>query len=176
MTLHERIFPTTPDPRLVQARWAAGWGEAVSGFGYAAELLTRRREDFGATLDQAGIAIIFLQRHRAELVLKDLLYQLAGKAPSGHDLDKLWVACGTQISPLDQEAWSQFSAHRELIDVLHHADRSSTVFRYPQKVDGSNATRPNYIDLDELQKALEEFESAATRVIDYISDVRAAGP
>lgn len=176
MSLRHRIFPARRHPDLVQTQWAAGWGEAVSGFGYAAEYLTRHRKDFGATIDQVGIAIFYLQRHRVELALKQLMYGLTGDVLTGHCLDGLWRECETRVEPLDAQAWVDFAHHREIIDVLQAADASSTVFRYPVNSDGSAVERPAFIDLEALNDAVDQLEHSVSGYIDYWSELQAAGP
>lgn len=176
MSLRERIFPITKRPELVQTQWAPGWGAATSGFGYAASFLTRHRTEFGATIDQAGIAIIFLQRHRVELALKELLHEMTGHAPAGHSLEELWGKCEKDVGPLDTQAWTQFSDQRELIEVLNTVDGSSTVFRYPVDRNGTKVNRPEFIDLDALDEAVERFEYAVGGYIDYWTETQRAGP
>lgn len=175
MGLYDEIFPTAGHPDLVQTQWAPGWGAAVSGFGYAAGFLTRHRAQFGATIDQAGIAIIYLQRHRVELALKELMHTLTGQTPGGHDLDALWTKCAAEVGPLDPAAWADFAGYRELVDVLHAVDDSSTVFRYPTNRDGSSVDRPAFINLDALNEACEKFEYAVAGYIDYWSERKHAG-
>jgi hypothetical protein len=132
MPLSDDIFPTQRDPRHVQTEWSEGWFGAEAGFGYAAEYLTDHRGDFGATIDQAGIAVFFLQRHRVELALKGLLDAVGEKPPEGHSLRHVWGICQRVLKPKDAGAWATFAAdHKELMELMDGVDALSFTFRYP---------------------------------------------
>jgi hypothetical protein len=109
MALFDKIFPSQRDDGLVQNQWADGWLNGASGFGYAAEYLTESRKAFGATIGQVGLAVFFLQRHRAEMILKGLLNFAGAAATDKHGLVYLWDRCREVLKPLDATAWQQFA-------------------------------------------------------------------
>lgn len=93
MGIFEEIFPAERRMELAQTEWAEGWAAAAAGFGFAAEYLMKNASSLGATVDQAGLAIFFLQRHRVELILKNLLSMVEVPFPPTHSLQKLWQLC-----------------------------------------------------------------------------------
>jgi hypothetical protein len=70
MAVADEIFPQEQWFEYAETKYAAGWSDVFWGFGYAAKYLTKHRSELGALVDQAGVAIFFLQRHRVELGLK----------------------------------------------------------------------------------------------------------
>src|SRR4051794_32413225 len=101
MSVHDDIFPTHRREDFVQTEWAKGWAYAVIGFGYAARMLTEARAQMHANVDQIGLAVFYLQRHRIELVLKQALVDLgestATVARLPHRLDVLWRKFGELV-------------------------------------------------------------------------------
>lgn len=184
MTLEEEIFPSGQHVRLVQTRWTDGWEGVASGFAGAAKLLTDNRSQFGATIDQVGLAIIYLQRHRVEIAMKSLLFTCTGNVKRGHNLCTLWNECKKTIGP-SSEAWTDLARNTELVALLQKHDGRSTTFRYPADTKPSEAergelgnpgegqiadhhdheddenvgdnVRPPYVDLEALEKHVENF-------------------
>lgn len=170
MGLFDEIFPTKRDPRLVQTEWAGDWLDGAAGFGYAAERLTEHRDKFGALIDQAGLAVFFLQRHRVEMTLKGLLDAVGGDVTGKHGLLYLWELCKKALEPKDPAAWKQFAAdHRELVKVLDTVDQSSYTFRYPVDTKGRKASRPAFIDLEVLNEHVERMYFGAVGYVDHLS-------
>lgn len=155
---YREIFPTQRDPRFVQTEWAQGWGSMASGFGYAAEYLTRHRSDLGATIDQAGLAIFFIQRHRVELILKHMLDSLRAEIPGSHKMRVLWQHVGSAVTARDPTCWADFaSEHGGLLDALQRVDDTSFAFRYPVDRRGETMGRPAFVDLDALHERIENL-------------------
>lgn len=151
MGVYEEIFPDARSSQHVQTEWASGWNGTEFGFALAAEYLTKNRSTFGAMIDQVGLAVFFLQRHRVELALKGLLNLLGAEIPHTHSLDALWKRCGTAVSEEHPDEWREISdAHSELIAVLHAADNGSFAYRYPEDNKGNESVREKFIDLDQL--------------------------
>jgi HEPN domain len=162
MPLYDRLFPQKRSQRYVQTEWSDGWGDAAAAFGYAAEHLTDHAEEFGATWDQTGIAVFFLQRHRVELILKSLLDAAGADVPSHHRLRDLWDACRDALETQDPRDWKMFAeAHQELIDAINKADPDSMTFRYPVDKHGVGMKRPRFVDLRVLNETVEELEAHA---------------
>jgi hypothetical protein len=162
MPLYDRLFPQRRSVRYVQTEWSSGWGDTAATFGYAAEHLTEQAEEFGATWDQTGIAVFFLQRHRVELILKSLLDAADASVPTHHRLRELWDACRRPLEPQDAREWKSFAdAHRELIDALDKVNPDSMAFRYPVDKHGAGMKRPRFVDLGVLNEAVTELEAHA---------------
>jgi len=171
MTLLNQIFPSDRDERLVQTQWASDWLDGAAGFGYAANCLMQHVTELGALIDQAGLAIFFLQRHRVELALKGLLDAVGADVPNSHDLDYLWTHCEATVEPRDPDAWATFRAdHHELVQVLNGVDQSSFTFRYPVDTKGAKATRPEFIDLAILDKHVKDLHSGVSGYVGYLTE------
>jgi hypothetical protein len=167
---YKELFPDDRDPRLVQTEWATGWGSIASGFGYAAEKLTQGRSGFGATIDQAGLAIFFLQRHRVELILKHTIHALGVEVPGSHGLGLLWDCVRVAVEARDPAAWASFSAdHGGLIDALKRVDDTSFAFRYPVDRKGVAVDRPTFIDLDALHARIEDLYWHAGGLVGWLT-------
>lgn len=127
----------------------------------------------GATVDQAGLAVFFLQRHRVELVLKDLLGFLGVKFPATHSLGRLWRLCqeGFECSDLD---WEEFEAENgEFIDALIAVDDGAATFRFPVNHEGAQIDRPAFIDLKALNRHADKLYWEAAGCMDYVAEARA---
>src|SRR3954447_14709805 len=84
-----------------------------------AEYLTMHRGNFGAEIDQVGLAVFFLQRHRVEMTIKGVLDAVDADVPGSHDLAFLWGCSRKELESRDAGAWADFDArHMELIDAL----------------------------------------------------------
>jgi hypothetical protein len=176
MSIREEIFPVERREAYVQTEWSKGWGYAGIGYREAARFLTKERDRFGASVDQTGLAIFFLQRHRVELSLKELLDAL-GEAKRGielqHSLVRLWDAC-RELVGTDTLEWQQMNSGGELITVLDGADPGSYTFRYPVDNRGYESKRPQFINLDALGEHVDNFVSMIDGYLSYIEEVEHA--
>jgi hypothetical protein len=173
------IFPKRQHPNYVQTQWAEGWAFAVIGFGSAARMLTERRAEMHASVDQIGLAVFYLQRHRVELVMKQALVDLgedpANVAKYGHNLDVIWRALGTVVSAVDPAHWKHLDERfRDFVNTIHGADSGSFAYRYPVDKKGSEVQREDYIDLDALERYSEDFETGVGGYTDWIDEQRHA--
>jgi len=176
VSLADEIFPDTRHPDFVQTEWARGWGYGSIGFAEAARFLTEHTVDFHASIDQVGLVVFYLQRHRIELALKELLiahgFDLK-EIKSPHSLDALWNACEATISAAATEAWDYLrSTGAELIALLHEVDPDSDAFRYPVDRKGKKHERPNYIDLAALEKHVNALCEAINGYMAYSDQAR----
>ena len=174
MSIYGEIFPSDGRHEHVQTQWSGGWTSGASGFGYAAEFLTERARSFGATIDQAGLAVFFLQRHRVEMVLKDLLIFLKVEFKASHSLQYLWGLCEQGFGESELLSWPDFEAEQgEFVGALIFVDDGAVTFRFPADREGREVTRPQFIDLAALNRHTAAFESGAHGCIDYVSELRA---
>jgi hypothetical protein len=158
MGVYEEIFPSERRREYAQTEWAVGWAAAAAGFGFAAEQLTKNATSLGATVDQAGLAIFFLQRHRVELILKDLLVALEVEFPPTHSLSRLWELCQTGFEKNGALSWQKFEPdHAEFIEALSKVDDGAANFRFPVDRSGKEVSRPEFIDLAALNRHADEL-------------------
>jgi hypothetical protein len=176
VTVRDDIFPADRDPAYVQTEWAEGWGFSVIGFGYAARILTEHRYEMNASVDQIGLAIFFLQRHRVELVIKQALVDL-GEEPAkvaklGHNLDSLWQRLRTVVSANGASHWQELvDDHGEFLSVMHDADTGSFSYRYPIDKKGQPSKRAEFISLEALDRHAENFESGIHGYTDWVTEM-----
>jgi hypothetical protein len=173
VTLADEIFPGERQERLVQTEWADGWTYALIGFEEAAQFLTENRRRFGAAIDQVGLVIFFLQRHRVELALKQLIVERGVdlkdvKVP--HSLPALWQACSNALGASTNEWQYLDSAGSELIALLHERDPNSHTFRYPVDRDGNDHARPPFIDLEALERHVDDLVWAIHGCIEHLAE------
>jgi hypothetical protein len=175
MGVYEEIFPSERRREYVQTEWAEGWTAGASGFGYAAEFLTRHAASFGATIDQAGLAVFFLQRHRVELVLKHLLGFLEVKFKPNHSLGYLWGLCEGGFAGNPDLDWAEFEARNgEFVAALVEVDDGAATFRFPVDQEGKQIERPAYIDLEALNSHADQLYSDAGVCMDLVGEARSA--
>lgn len=155
----------------VQTEWAADWLATAHGFGLAANYLTDHREDFHAEIDQARVAIFFLQRHRVELLIKAIIDQHKIEVPHTHSLKPSWDVLKDTIRGLDDDTADHLAEQGDaLIQLLDVAEASSMTFRYPVDKLGARSDRPDNINLEALNKRIEDFDLALTGAMDYLSE------
>lgn len=173
MALYDELFPSKRSLHYVQTEWSSDWSDFAGGFAYAAEHITEHQEDFGTSIDQTGLAVFFLQRHRVELMLKALL-DAAGMETEkivalGHSLTRLWTACGARLGP--SREWAEFEADfAELVAALAKVDQLSFAFRYPMGKKGEEIKRPKFIDLQALNLHVDEFDFGAQGYITWLTE------
>lgn len=157
------IFPKTHSADYVQTKWSEGWTYAVVGFGSAARMLTEQRRQMNASVDQIGLAVFYLQRHRVELIIKQALIDL-GKKPVevtklSHNLAVLWRNFGDAVSARDPSHWRDLDGRfGDFVSAVHEADEGSFSYRYPIDKKGAGAKRAQFIDLEALERYAEDFE------------------
>lgn len=157
----------------VQTEWSQGWTAGAAGFGFAAEFLTKNARSFGATIDQAGLAVLFLQRHRVELILKNLLGFLDVKFPPTHSLRRLWQLCQEGFEESDL-SWDEFQKDNgEFIDALSAVDDGAATFRFPVDRDGGQIVRPSFVDLQALNRHADKLYWEAAGCMDYLAEAEA---
>jgi HEPN domain-containing protein len=157
MSLADEIFPNERSPGFVQTEWAEGWTYASIGFAEAARFLTENRAEFGASIDQAGLAVFFLQRHRMELAMKELLAAKGADVPTYHELTRLWKVCSEAVGASSTEWKELASIGDEIVALIDKHDRSSHTFRYPVDTNGNLHDRPAHIDLEAVDAHVSNF-------------------
>ncbi len=162
VTLRASIFPSERREAYVQTEWSKGWTYAGIGYREAAGFLTEHRRRFGATIDQVGLVIFFLQRHRVELTMKEMLVDRGfdlREVKAQHSLVALWDGCRRAVGA-DTKEWRELdAAGGELVTLLADVDPGSYTYRYPVGKDGDEHERPEFIDLDALEQHVTAFVS-----------------
>lgn len=175
--MSDDIFPSKQHPDFVQTQWAEGWGYAVTGFGSAARMLTELRETMHGSVDQIGLAVFYLQRHRVELVLKQALVDLGQDpvviAKMSHNLHDVWRKLGDVVSAVDQAHWLDLDGrYGDFVSTIHKADEKSFSYRYPIDRKGGEAKRKPYINLEALECYAEDFETGIQGYTDWLDESR----
>lgn len=184
MSLADEIFPSEQHVDLVQTRWAEGWTDSDGwtsssiAFGEAARFLTENRAKFGASIDQVGLVVFFLQRHRVELAMKELLVDRGVEFDeikrAGHSLEALWNACALAVGASSEE-WGKLDADgKELVTLIHKHDPSADAYRYPVNRKGEKHKRPEYIDLGALEKHVDDFVWVIRGYLAYVEEAERA--
>lgn len=179
MSLERDIFPED-DPSIrseqwIQTEWAEGWGAQFHGLGLLTELIAKHFHELDPFKDQAGLAAVFLQRHRIEISIKAVLAALDSPT-TGHDLMTLWARCKDELtrSP-DIEGRALWDEHlerqTELVQLIAAVDQSSFVFRYPTDIRGARNKRPRYIDFDALERACKAFGESVEMVFEQARQI-----
>lgn len=181
MTVWDEIFPSERNEAFVQTEWASGWGYGVIGFGEAARLLTAQRQKMGASVDQVGLAVFYLQRHRVELVIKQALVDLGDDpiqvAELRHNLRGAWHRLEVRVRSIDPMLWQSFSpSHLEFLSVMHRADEGSFSYRYPIDRKGDEVARVDFINLEALESHAEAFESGVQGISEWLSERQSEEP
>jgi hypothetical protein len=181
MSVKDDIFPRDASEAYVQTQWSTGWGYAVIGFGEAARILTERQAQMHASVDQIGLAVFYLQRHRVELVIKHLLIDGLAQDPEKvialrHNLGRLWVRLGEVVSGISPAQWQELDDEfGEFMTVMHEADAASFTYRYPADHQGRQVARAEYIDLRALEHHAERFEAGIMGYATWLEDFGSHG-
>jgi HEPN domain-containing protein len=168
----DEIFPSKARRDHVQTQWSPGWTGTAMGFGEAARFLTENRQRSGASIDSVGPVVFFIQRHRMEVAMKELLIFRGTDIPRSHSLTTLWHLCAQAIGPRTEEWRHMDELGTELVALIDSHDPDSQTFRYPVGLDGEPHHRPAIIDLEALEEHVEKFVSNLTGYEDYVSEGR----
>lgn len=175
--LRNAIFPSGPprDGHILRLRHVASWESQFAGIGRVTALATDRLLTERHAVDDAGLTVIYLQRHRIEIGLKLILERAAVAMRPGHQLKPLVAACAQACTVAGfGDAWTTFHAAQGVyIDLMDAVDPGSMTFRYP--VDRSNQpwVRDGLVDLAALEAAGISHERA---VLGLIAELAALEP
>lgn len=161
MSLAERIFPCGPprDGHILRLDLVESWESQLLGVGRAAAFLTPRLFSQSHAVDDIGLYVIFLQRHRVELGLK-LIQERTGAVRPGHVISALAAECEAACRAAGfADAWEAFaSAQQEYMELMEDADPKAATFRYPVDASMRPWPRETRVDLVELERAGNAFE------------------
>jgi hypothetical protein len=160
-SVDEMIFPIG-EPRdgyILRLELVGSWESQFLGLGRLVAFLTPRLLAEAHAVDDMGVNVVFLQRHRVEVGLK-LILERAGVSPVGsHNIDSLWKRCAEACAAAGvPSCWDTFDhAQREFAQLLDRVDPDAATFRYPVDKDNQSWERGN-VDLVALEKAGVSFE------------------
>jgi hypothetical protein len=173
----QALFPAEGTWEHVQTAWTRTGADYELGFEEAARLLVElASEKQRAAGDHVGLAVVFLERHRLELMLKNGIGYLSRKATQGHRLMALWdefERLATQSGYIDA---AQFEDSRALVTALDRVDPIGQAFRYPADNKGRPHTTPEFIDLPVLHAAVNQVWRDVAGTLGYLEQLEDSAP
>jgi hypothetical protein len=167
----DTIFPDGEprDGNILRLELVGSWESQFLGLSRLTAFLTPRLLEEAFAVDDMGVNVVFLQRHRVEVGLKLILERMDATAVGDHSIDALWSRCEQACQQAGfSSQWDAFGrAQREFAHLLNQVDPGAATFRYP--VDRKNQPwKRGQVDLTELEKAGAAFQ------LDLVALVREA--
>ena len=150
------------------------WESQFLGLGRLTAFLTPRLLAEAHAVDDMGINVVFLQRHRVEIGLKLILERAQATPVGDHRIDSLWKRCAQACMEAGfSPQWQNFDgAQKDFAYLLDRVDPGAATFRYP--VDKHNQPwKRGQVDLAELEQTGAAFEHD---VLTLVRDLAAAEP
>lgn len=167
-SLADLIFPSG-DPRdgyILRLELVGSWESQFLGLGRLTAFLTPRLLAEAHAVDDIGINVVFLQRHRVEVGLKLLLERAQATAVGDHKIDVLWKRCEQACDAAGfSSQWQKFAdAQKDYADIFNRVDPGAATFRYP--VDKHNQPwRRGQVDLAELERTGAAFQQDVVALV-----------
>jgi hypothetical protein len=129
------IFPSGEprDGNILRLELVGSWESQFLGLGRLVAFLTPRLLEEAFAVDDIGVNVVFLQRHRVEVGLKLILERMGATAVGGHGIAALWRRCDLACAEAQfSSQWEAFDrARREFADLVDRVDPGAATFRYP---------------------------------------------
>ena len=160
-SLADLIFPSG-DPRdgyILRLELIGSWESQFLGLGRLTAFLTPRLLAEAHAVDDMGINVVFLQRHRVEVGLKLVLERAQATAVGDHSIDALWTRCEQAcVAAGFSSQWQTFAdSQKDYAYLLNRVDPGAATFRYP--VDKQNQPwKRGQVDLAELERTGAAFQ------------------
>lgn len=156
-SLSARVFPEGParDGNILRLEFVESWESQLIGLGRLTAFLTPGLLHRSHAVDDIGLNVIFMQRHRVEVGLKLLLERSEAKPVRTHKIRDIHEACGRAMTAkgLSSE-WDGFvAAQSDYIHLMHKIDSGAATYRYPVNTNSQPWQRPRFVDLEELEAA-----------------------
>jgi hypothetical protein len=157
----DMIFPNGEprDGNILRLELVGSWESQFLGLGRLVAFLTPRLFAEAHAVDDIGVNVVFLQRHRVEVGLK-LILERAGAEPVGqHSIVALWGRCAEACAAAGASSdWETFDrAQKEFAELLNRVDPGAATFRYP--VDTRNQPwKWGQVDLVKLEDVGAAFQ------------------
>lgn len=151
------------------------------GYRRAAEVLVHHVSTNHTSLDVLVYPVVFLYRHHIELALKliirdarILLNELSPQKP-GHRLPELWATAKALISRVESCDPVGLDGVDAAIAQIDSVDLRSTVFRYPEDLNGAKSltamTNINFFTLrDALEPVFDMLDGIHTMLSTYLEE------
>ncbi len=160
-SMADTIFPDGEprDGNILRLELVGSWESQFLGLGRLTAFLTPRLLGEAFAVDDMGVNVIFLHRHRVEVGLKLILERMGATPVGDHSIAALWSRCdeGCEKAGFSYQ-WATFGrAQREFAHLLNRVDPGAATFRYP--VDRNNQPwKRGQVDIAELEKAGAAFQ------------------
>lgn len=167
-SLADRIFPSG-DPRdgyILRLELVGSWESQFVGLGRLTAFLTPRLLAEAHAVDDMGINVVFLQRHRVEVGLKLILERAQATAVGDHNIDALWKRCDRACGAAGfSSSWQTFADdQKDYAYLLNRVDPGAATFRYP--VDKHNQPwKREQVDLAELERTGAAFQQDVVALV-----------
>jgi hypothetical protein len=172
--LEERIFPAarSPTPLDMRMELVGSWESQLIGIGRLTAFLTPRMLRESHAVDDMGLSVLFLQRHRVEVGLKLIIERCGARIPNTHDIVTLVDACRRACTAAGAKSeWTQLEGEQlEFITLMHEVDPTAATWRYPIDRGGRPAGRRPFVNLEALEEAGTGFEAAIRRVTALLAE------
>jgi hypothetical protein len=164
VSIEDRIFPSGParDGHILRLEFVDSWESQLIGLGRLTSFLSPRLLRQSHAVDDMGLYVIFMQRHRVEVGLKLLLERTDTQPTYTHDIRQLLELCASSViaKGLSRE-WAVFSAMQaEYINLMHEIDSGAATYRYPVDKHAKSWGRRRFVDLEALEIAGTSFQEA----------------
>jgi hypothetical protein len=173
VSLSDKIFPPPPAPdgNVLRLGLVGSWESQFLGLGRLTGFLTPRLMKQSHAVDDMGLYVAFLQRHRVEVGLKLILERAAAPIPNTHVIKDLFDACEAACKKVGfLTDWQTFAgAQGEFVDLMDEVDPGAATFRYPVDRHANPWPRRPLVDLVALEAAGEDFESAVSGLVQQLA-------
>jgi hypothetical protein len=175
-SLADLIFPSggPRDGYILRLELVGSWESQFLGLGRLTAFLTPRLLAEAHAVDDMGVNVVFLQRHRIEVGLKLILERAQADPVGDHRLDVLWKRCDQACAAAGfSSQWHTFvRAQKDFVDLLNRVDPGAATFRYPVDTDNQPWKR-GQVDLAELEQAGAAFQQD---VLSLVRELATAEP
>lgn len=161
MPYGDDIFPVGAprDGKILRLGLVGTWESQLVGLGRLTAFLTPRLLTQSHAVDDMGLYLVFLQRHRVEVALKLILERAKAPIPGNHLVMRLFSQCEDACRAVGMDkAWGSFAgAQQPFAELIDEVDPSAATFRYPVDNKAQPWARRENVDLEALETAGRAF-------------------
>ena len=151
------IFPVGParDGKILRLGLVGTWESQLVGLRRLTAFLTPRLLTQSHAVDDMGLYLVFLQRHRVEVALKLILERAKAPIPVDHQIMRLFGQCEDACRAVGiAKAWDSFAgAQQPFAELIDEVDPGAATFRYPVDKKAQPWARREHVDLEALETA-----------------------
>jgi hypothetical protein len=163
------IFPvgSPRDGKVLRLGLVGSWESQLVGLGRLTAFLTPRLFTQSYAVDDIGLYLVFLQRHRVEVGLKLILERAMAPIPGNHLILRLFSQCEDACRAVGlDKAWGSFAgAQQPFAKLMDEVDPGAATFRYPVDKKAQPWARREYVDLEALEIAARAFHNDADALV-----------